>query len=262
MVALSCSTLSADGFLDNDFALSFRALPEAGYRFVELNCWHPGNLVPAKIDELSGRCAAARLVPSAVYGSAFSGETTRDVNCVLWLMEAARRLGCGRVVLTGPDRSREDGRRRLGDALVALAPAAESLGMLICLENHFGNVLQGVDDYLRLFDRLDSAEVGVCADTGHFDAAGEDLIRVAEVLGRKIVHVHLKENRGSSGVAFVKFGCGTTAHHELIRRLLDAGYTGFLDIELSPTSEGLREGVPDIENLALARREFGVWERG
>jgi len=259
VIRLSCSTLSADGFRDNDFALSLEAIPAAGYRYVELNCWHPSNLVPAKIEDLSRRCAEAGLVPSAVYGCAFGGNATKDVNDKLWLMEAARRLGCERVVMTGPERVRDDGIRHIVTVLSELAPAAEAMGVSLCLENHAGNALEGLDDYERIFDRIDSSRVGACLDTGHFDAVGGDMTRFIDVLGRKVNHVHVKDNLGRSGVRFVRFGEGTTDHHGAIRRLLEIGYSGYLDVELSPTSEGLTDGVPDVENLVLARKMFEVY---
>lgn len=259
MIRLSCSTFSADGFLDNDFALSFETIPAAGYRYVELNCWHPSNLTSAKMSDLSVRCERAGLVPSAVYGVSFGGNVTKDVNDKLWLLTAARRLGCERVVLTGPERSLEDGFRCLLTALAELVPAAESLGICICQENHFGNALEDAADYERVFERIDSPRLGICADTGHFDAAGVDMVRLADTLGNKINHVHVKENLGTNGVRFVRFGEGTTDHDALIRKLIACGYSGYIDVELSPTSEGLIEGVPDFENLVFARKKFEVY---
>ncbi len=256
MVRLSCSTLSFDGFEDNDFALSISMMPSAGFRWIELNCWHPSNLTPAGLRRTAERCAASGLEPSAVYGARFGGDPSKDVGHKIRLMEAAGFLGCSRIVATGAQRSEEGAMDRLIRVLRETAPAAEELGVLICLENHAGSVLERSEDYERVFESIDSAAVGICADDGHFDAAGADMDRLFDRCGRKVRHLHLKENKGTGAVRFVKFGRGTTDHHGLIRRALDLGFSGFIDIELSPTSEGLVPGEPDLENLIHAREEF------
>jgi sugar phosphate isomerase/epimerase len=259
MIRLSCSTLCFDGFEDNDFALSLEMMPKAGYRYVELNCWHPSNLTPAKTRELRRRCDEAGLTPATVYGSSFGGDLTKDVTHKIRMIEAARELGCRRISATGPKKGDPGAHAHIARALREIVPAAQEMDVLICLENHAGNTLEGADDYARVFDAVSSDHLGICIDTGHFDAAGVDMIDLIRRMGDRVNHIHLKENRAFGKVDFVRFGQGNTDHHGVIKAMLERGYEGYINIELSPTSEGVTPGKPDIEDMIEPLRIYGEY---
>ena len=128
MIGLACATLSCDGFGDNDFVESFRIIPRVGFRFVEFNCWYPRTMTLAKMRDLGQRCHATGLVPIAIHGTGFGGDTaadlTRDVAHKLHLMTAARELGCRRVVASGAARGTAGGIAALVTVLKEILPAA------------------------------------------------------------------------------------------------------------------------------------------
>ena len=255
MIALACSTLSCDGFADSDFVESFRLLPEIGFKYVEFNCWYPRTITPARTQDLKRRCEATGLVPVVVYGTAFGGannnETTKDVAHKLRLIDMACELGCRRICATGAARGTQGGLDAIVAVLREIVPYAEERDVLICLENHAGHNIETIADYEYILERIDSSHVGICLDTGHFDASGIDMNDVIDRFEAKINHIHLKENDGFGKKAFVRFGAGTTAIDQAVERLIASGYQGYLSVELSPTGEP--ERIPHDLSDALAR---------
>lgn len=258
MIRLSVSSLSADGFADNDFVGTFEVFPRLGFRYVELNLWHPSNLTPAKIADIGQRCLRAGLRASAVYSSGFGGNMVKDVAHKIRMMEAARELGCRRIVACGEQRGDPSALDGLIRVLKELVPAAEEMDMLVCLENHADNVLENVDDYQRIVDAVPCERVGICVDTGHFEAAGVDLNDLIDRLGRRVVHIHVKDNKEFGTKRFSRFGEGTVDNHNVIRRLLALGYEGYINIELSPEIEGAT-GPLEAEDLLVPKRMFEVY---
>lgn len=260
MIGLACATISCDGFEDNDFRESFRIMPEVGYRYIEFNAWYPSAVTPGKMRELKQRCADRAILPACLHGMGFGAsnarELSKDVAHKLRFLDAALEVGCRRVSFTGAGRGKEGGLEAILTVLQEVAPAAEEKDVLICLENHEGNNLENIDDYARIFDVIDSTHVGICLDTGHFDAAGVDMDALIDRFELRINHIHLKENKGFGRKEFVRFGQGTTDNFHVVDRMLGLGYEGFLTVELSPQEDT----STILEDIALAKRMFAKYE--
>jgi sugar phosphate isomerase/epimerase len=236
MIGLSCSSLSCDGFGDNKFVQSLIVMPKIGYKYIELNCWQPSDLTPNIVRNLKRRCREAGLIPSAVYGSSFGGvknTISKDVCHKLRMIDAAVELGCHRIVATGAKRGEEGGLESIITVLKEVTPYAEERGVLICLENHANNNLETIKDYESIFAEIDSPNVGVCVDTGHFDAAGVSLDDVVDRLHGKVNHIHVKEAIQVGEEKFVRFGEGITNNQRLIERMLEHHYTGYISVEMA-----------------------------
>ena len=238
MIRLSCASLSFDGFGDVDFVHTFARVGDAGYRYLELNCWYPRTLTPAKMRDLADRSATAGVTAGSLHVAGFGGEggqgLSKDLGHKLRAVAAAKELGAGVLCASGAGRGKEGGLAAVIAVLAELVSAAEEAGVLISLENHVDNNLENLDDYRRIFDAVDSPALGICMDTGHFEAASVSLDDLIDEFAPKINHIHLKENRGFGVKEFVRFGEGTTANPRAVERMIDAGYSGYLVIELSP----------------------------
>lgn len=260
MIGLACSTVSCDGFGDNHFVRSFEVMPQIGYRFIEFNCWHPSDLTPASIASMRARGQAAGLTPVAVYGSSFGGsnnhELSKDVCHKLRMLAAAQELGCRRIVATGARRGSQGGLDAILTVLREVTPAAEAMEMLICLENHANNNLETIDDYARIFDAIDSPALGLCVDTGHFDAAGVDLDAVIDAFLPKINHIHVKEAAAKGVERFVRFGEGVTDNRHVLDRILGAGYEGYISVELAQEDKSNL-----LHDLRVPYEQFRGYER-
>ena len=199
MIKLACATLSCDGFGDTDFEASFRMLPEIGFKYVEFNCWYPRTITPEKMRDLKARCEARNLLPASIHGSSFGGDDphalSKDTAHKIRLIEAACELGVTRIGATGSARGTQGGLDAIITVLKEIAPVAEEYGVEIGLENHEGNNLENIADYERIFDVIDSDNVGIWLDTGHFDAAGVDMDDLIDRLHSRVNHIHVKDNQ-------------------------------------------------------------------
>jgi sugar phosphate isomerase/epimerase len=261
MIGLACATISCDGFDDNDFRNSFRIMPDVGFKYIEFNAWYPSDITPAKMRDLKARCAVRNIRPACIHGMGFGGDNARelskDVAHKLRIIDAALEVGCRRVSFTGAGRGKAGGLAAIVTVLHEVMPVAEEKDVLICLENHEGNNLENGDDYAHIFAAIDSPNLGICLDTGHFDAAGVDMDDLIDRFGLKINHIHVKENKGFGRKEFVRFGQGTTDNFHVVDRMLALGYEGFITVELSPQED--RSTIP--EDLRLARQMFAKYER-
>jgi sugar phosphate isomerase/epimerase len=262
MIGLACSTLSVEGFGETNYEKTFAFIPEAGYRYVECNCWYPSALSPAMIRSLKQRCDETNIQPVSIHlNSGLGGELIKDFSHKMWAMEAVCRLGAKRIVTSGHSRNKDSGLKELIASLKALVPAAEDMGILICLENHKDNTLEFIEDYRHVFDAINSKNVGICIDTGHFDASNVDMDALIDEFGSRVNHIHLKENRGKGTKQFTRFGEGNTDNHHIINRMMSLGYSGYLSVELSPEiSEGGDVRPFTCDDIALPYKLFSVYE--
>ena len=240
MLKLAVSTLTFDGFGDNDFVNTFANVQKVGYQRIEFNCWHPRTLTPVKMQDVKRRCEKAGVIPVSLHVNAFGGGNndalTTNVCHKIRAIEAAVELGCRRVVASGMDIQEKEtgGIEAVIQQLKILAPIAEKADVLLCLENHCNNVLAGEEDYKRVFQEIHSSHVGICVDTGHFDAAGVEMTAFIEKFSDKVNHIHLKENKEFGVKRFCRFGEGTTDNEKVVKQLLEKGYSGYMSVELSP----------------------------
>ncbi len=170
--------------------------------------------------------------------------------------DLAARLGCQRIVFS-PLLPREG--YDYGKLVEACRRVAEHIGehdIAVCLENHAGWPLSGVEDYERIEELFGDRRLGIAADTGHFTTVGVDLVQFAERFGLAIKHVHLKDRVGSRATPF---GEGETDNEGFLHQLRNLGYDGFATLELEPG-----EGSVSVEEVqaavAYAREVLGIAE--
>jgi len=264
MIRLSCASLSFDGFGDEDFVRTFAKVNEAGYKHLEFNCWYPRTLTPAKMRDLAERCRKAGVSPGSIHISGFGGEgnhgLTKDLCHKLRGITAVKELGGKVLCATGAGRGKDGGLEAIITVLKELMPAAEEAGVTVSLENHVGNNLENLDDYRRIFDEVDSDALGICMDTGHFEAAGVSLDDLIDEFSAKINHIHLKENKGFGVKEFVRFGDGTTDNVRAVERMIEKGYSGYLVVEVSPEIGPNDDRPFTIEDLKKPYEMFKSYE--
>lgn len=246
MLLLATSSLTFDGFENNNFQHLFESAARLGYERVEFNCWYSESLTPTRIREMRRKCEETGLQPIALHVSAFGGQTPEllalNTAHKLRAIEAATELGCRRVVASGMGNSLH--LDEILQELENIAPEAEAADVLLCLENHCNNILAGKQDYQYIMERMDSSHVGICIDGGHLEAAGENIRDFIEMFSSRINHIHLKENRYFSQKTFCRFGCGGTDNQAMIEKMLEKQYSGYMSVELSPEIGEWGEFVP------------------
>jgi sugar phosphate isomerase/epimerase len=119
----------------------------------------------------------------------------------------------------------------LKERLGRLSDIARASGFTLLLELVPGNVLGGIDDYLRLVEEPGLGDVGLLFDTGHAWAMGERVAEVPGRLGPRLAATHLCDNDGITNLSLCP-GDGTIPFAEVLSALSGAGYRGSYDVEI------------------------------
>lgn len=261
-VELAIATICVDGFTNQHHEPAMEWIPKLGFQNVELNLWYADQITPTYVGKLHERCIEAGLTPISVQGTAFGVDGGRsglmkDVSHKLLMMQYAKRLGCRIVKFTGAKRGTRGGLKAIIDLCRHVVPVAERMGILVTLENHTGNNLETIEDYETIFGEIDSPNLGLCLDTGHFEGSGIQLQNVLDRIGHKTLHVDLKDCRDfGQGHDTVPFGEGVTNFDEFLGTLIGTGYRGYLVVEQA-WSEPKGDWKSD---LTAAYSRFKKWE--
>jgi inosose dehydratase len=145
-------------------------------------------------------------------------------------------------------------------------------GLKLAYHHHLMMVAETYDEVSRLFD-LAGREAGLLLDTGHAAAGGFDYCRLIERFGDRIVHIHLKDVRGTvmgevrqrdlsfnAGVRngmFTVPGDGIVDFDPAAKFVRDSGYKGWLVVEAEqdPSLAPPRDGA--TRALAYIKWAFG-----
>jgi sugar phosphate isomerase/epimerase len=221
---------------------ALHAAAAAGFEAVEL--WLP-HASPA---QLAGAARASGLRVVAIGG--LGVYDAADVDSVESSARLALDLGVDLVV---------------GCVLPQLLPAAVSRlppGVRLAVENHWDQPLARARQLLRASAPFDA--VGACLDTGHALRAGELPAAAVDILGDRLLHVHLKDARrrevplrvlgrrvGRRLLAPPKPvfpGTGDLDVSAFLARLLDAGYTRSVTVEYEGADA--EAGLEELSRLA------------
>jgi sugar phosphate isomerase/epimerase len=134
----------------------------------------------------------------------------------------------------------------VADALNAIAPDAERLGVTVALETHDA-FCKGVDVAAAL-NQVNSHSIGAIWDVHHPFRMGEDIETTWRVLGPRIKHVHIKDGvrRADGSWQLVLLGKGEVPCREVVELLNREGYRGYI------AAEWEKKWHPDIEEPEIA----------
>ncbi len=114
---------------------------------------------------------------------------------------------------------------------------AEDLDVKLAVENHLDF---GYDEFLALFEEVDSEYLGLTFDTGNFMRLLDEPVKGMEKLGKYVYATHIKDLKITPGAAAdewfffssVAVGDGYVNVPELAKMLQDLDYPGLLAVEL------------------------------
>ena len=134
---------------------------------------------------------------------------------------------------------------KVGDVLKEIAPAAETAGVILGLED-----TNSARDNVRIMDRTKSSAVLTYYDVGNSTKNGFDVVEEIRWLGgARICEVHLKDNPHYLGEGSIDFKA-------VIDALADIGFDGWAQLETdSPVSveADMRRNLKFIRGLIAAR---------
>jgi protein FrlC len=153
-------------------------------------------------------------------------------------MDNAVSVGAGSVSLCPGmvlfDQDIEKGWRQLRRSLRELEEYSRDTGLFLLLEpahRYESNLIQTVEQALRMIDELKTDRIGVLMDSGHCHLNGEDFHQVVSACGGLPLHIHLDDNLADSDSHLIP-GQGNADLAGLADALKTSGYEGFVSAEL------------------------------
>ncbi len=220
------------------------AAAEYGYDGIELRLIDGQVLTPELLatnrdrinrlfDETGVRLIA--LGSSAQFSKQYRAERARQEEMTAALIDEARQMGVPLIRVFGgkrPDRvSMDEAIANVAESLNRLAPKAEEAGVALVLETH--------DDFSRAADvaevlrQVPSPSIGALWDTQPPFESGESVVQVLDLLGDRVLHVHVKDARTTAGgrLEQVLLGEGEIPVRDILQLLIAHGYQGYAAVE-------------------------------
>ena len=159
---------------------------------------------------------------------------------------------------------------RLSRMFSDAAAVAAKYGIRMAVENHIDFT---AGEMLRLLRNVDSPYLGMNFDTGNFVRLLDDPVKAMQKLARYVLATHIKDLKVLKGAPADEWyffcsapvGDGIVDNEELARLLAEAGYQGFLAVEidfLHPDYGGdedaaVAKSVPELRRIAQAATSRG-----
>lgn len=178
-----------------------------------------------------------------------------EVGALKQKIDVAATLGAGAVRATAgmarAEVSVEDGCRWAADCLVECANYGESVGVLVCLENHYKDRRWPEEDFsyqlpvfLRLYELIEPTPVMVNFDCANPTMCGYDGLSLLKRVSAKARRVHISD-RLPGEYQQLPLGEGAAPLTAMLDELAAIGYNGFMTIEDGQPygDEGFRRSI-------------------
>jgi sugar phosphate isomerase/epimerase len=230
-------------FTPEEVAAGLKELAKIGFDGFQLEVFHRETLadwvhsgfsrvcrVSADLGLKATQCVAHFMVEAfSNMEKLFSDAGIREMGSVLEIVGRYDECGVVTVPLGAFEAPRVPGVRdyrtffdRCVEKVGRLLAMVEGTGKLMALEILPSAIIGGIDGFMRLCDRLNTATLGLNFDTGHAWAAKENLYLVPSKLGRRIMGTHLCDNFGNENLS-LRPGAGSIDWPRLIETLRSSG---------------------------------------
>lgn len=186
------------------------------------------------------------------------GRNERAFDQMIASLEHAGNIGAGVMRVVGSSlrfrgEPHEPQIERLSRMFTEAVKEAERRGIRLAVENHIDFT---ADEMLSLLVNVNSPYLGMNFDTGNFLRLLDDPVRGMQKLARHVYATHIKDLKVQKGVpadewyffSSAPVGEGVVDNQRLAQLLADAGYQGFLAVEI----DFLHPDYPD-EDAAVER---------
>jgi inosose dehydratase len=139
----------------------------------------------------------------------------------------------------------------LAERAYALGEYAASRGVILAVEPHCGTALYLPDKVTWLVETVSHPAVRVNFDISHFDIRGIGIDECVPQMAPYSVHTHVKDQRGIyPDHEFLTPGSGPFDFVHYLTAMHEAGYTGFIGMEVSMMVQG-KPGYDPFVDAAL-----------
>jgi len=175
-----------------------------------------------------------------------AGARARRVEHTVAAVELARDLGAPGISLEpgGPvpdGMSRDEAARLYREGLEQVLPTAEACGVDLLIEPEPDLFIERPEEFEAFVRTLPHERIGLNFDIGHFYCVGVDPAEAVRRLAGHIRHVHLEDIAPSREHKHLVPGQGAIDFPSVLAALRDAGYDGWVTVELYPYEAQARE---------------------
>lgn len=156
-------------------------------------------------------------------------------------------------------------REQLAERFSELAEYAAKTGGVLALEPHVGQAMDQPEKIVWLMQAVNSAQFRLNLDNSHFEVMGRDMDEYLPQLVPFAVRTDLKDQRGRSpDHEFLVPGEGGLSYPRYLRALYDAGYRGYLAVEISvmvqrrPDYDPAEVAARSLRTVVDASRQAGI----
>lgn len=227
--------------------------------------------LPTEVQALDSLASEARdagmAIPMIVTYSDFThpdaSERRRQQEEVRGYIDVAHRLGVPFLRTTAgqahPGLSAEEGLSWASEGLLALVDEAGQAGVTLLYENHtrgsvwqYNDFTQPADRFLEVARRTRESELGILFDTANPLALNDDPMAILEAVFPRVRALHLSDIERAGEFRPVLLGTGITPIPQLLTRLIEGGFDGWVSVEEASFSGD--EGIAAA--IAYARRAW------
>ena len=240
---LGCSSVL---FNQLDLYGALQHIAWAGYEGAELailanHCRHIELITKQPyIDEIKATAKKHGLKLYAIHSDVGGLPGEDKITSMITLFEIAHKLGIPIVTMRAQGKSDDkEATKEEFKYLKRMSDEAARRGVTLAIKPHVGASVYNTATIIQMLEEIDSPGLGVNLDTLHVFRAREDAAATVRKLGKKVVHVHLREYPdvpdqenyealpeeeipGRGGVDFPK----------ILRSLKTVGYNGAVDLDV------------------------------
>lgn len=153
-------------------------------------------------------------------------------------LNLAKDLGCENISIPpgGPleNMDRKAAFRLFYDGLDQVIPTAESLNIRLLIEPEPNLLLEKTSEFQEFIKPVQSSQVGLNFDIGHFFCAGENPADAFETLFPWVGHVHIEDIAATRVHNHLIAGLGAIDFVAVFHRMATLKYAGDISLELYP----------------------------
>ncbi len=200
-----------------------------------------------KVDEFKKYLKGKGVELASVYcGGSFIDLDKRDeeIENIVKTAEFIKEMGSDRIILGG-GRKKEEGNtekdyKLFTEAINIIGERAMEIGIKACYHPHWGTMVENREQLTKFLDMTDPEVVFLCPDTAHLKKGGADPFEVFQTYLDRIAYVHFKDIKEGN---FMELGEGEIDFPPILKLLTDAGYKGWLVVELDSTTRTPKESA-------------------
>lgn len=137
-------------------------------------------------------------------------------------------------IVAGKTAEWDQAKNRLVDQLADWSKVGEASDTTICFKPHAAHAIHTPERALWVHEQINSPRMKVVYDYSHFSLEGLSLADSLRQLLPITAYVQIKDSRGTPAKhEYLLPGDGTTDYAELLGELKTAGYSGFVNVEVS-----------------------------